>query len=134
MLRDNLVGLIVPMRSCGTQALGDEFSYLENPRPVGTESSLTGRCSSPFQTEPRQIKNTQLAPSENRSTTSADGRVATEAAWLNGKEMEEITERAEKTLDRDRPSHGSGGGGSTETGGTAASAVGKWRGLRTAAQ
>jgi hypothetical protein len=44
MLRDNLVGLIVPMRSCGTQALGDEFSYLENPRPVGAESSLTGRC------------------------------------------------------------------------------------------
>lgn len=34
MLRDNLVGLIVPMQSCGTQALGDEFSYLENPRPV----------------------------------------------------------------------------------------------------
>src|SRR5215831_17865499 len=54
MLRDNLVRLIVPMRSCGTQALGDEFSYLENPRPVGAESSLTGRCSSPFQTEPRQ--------------------------------------------------------------------------------
>src|SRR5262249_5098076 len=28
---------------------------LENPRPVGAESSLTGRCSSPFQTEPRQF-------------------------------------------------------------------------------
>jgi len=28
----------------------------------------------------------------------------------------------------------SGGGGSTEAGGTAASAVGKWRGLRTATQ
>ena len=54
MLRDNLVGLIVPMQSCRTQVLGDEFSYLENPRPVGAESSLTGRCSSPFQTEPRQ--------------------------------------------------------------------------------
>jgi hypothetical protein len=53
MLRDNLVGLIVPMQSCRTQVLGDEFSYLENPRPVGAESSLTGRCSSPFQTEPR---------------------------------------------------------------------------------
>jgi hypothetical protein len=25
-----------------------------------------------------------LAPSENRSHNSADGRVATEAAWLNG--------------------------------------------------
>src|SRR6516164_2164523 len=53
MLRDNLVGLIVPMQSCGTQAPGDEFSYLENPRPIGAESSLTRRCSSPFQTEPR---------------------------------------------------------------------------------
>src|SRR5260370_21926488 len=53
MLRDNLVGLIVPMQSCRTQVLGDEFSCLENPRPVGAESSLTGRCSSPFQTEPR---------------------------------------------------------------------------------
>jgi transposase InsO family protein len=28
-------------------------SCLENPRPVGAESSLTGRSSSPFQTEPR---------------------------------------------------------------------------------
>jgi hypothetical protein len=54
MLRDNLVGLIVPMRSRRTQVLGDEFSYLENSRPVGAESSLTGRCSSPFQTEPRR--------------------------------------------------------------------------------
>ena len=53
MLRDNLVGLIVPMQCCGTQALGDEFSYLENPRPVGAESSLTESASSPFQTEPR---------------------------------------------------------------------------------
>ena len=56
MLRDNLVGLIVPMQSCRTQVLGDEFSYLENPRPVGAESLLTGRCSSPFQTEPRQTQ------------------------------------------------------------------------------
>ena len=54
MLKDNLVGLIMPMQSCGTQALGDEFSYLENPRPVGAESSLTESASSPFQTEPRQ--------------------------------------------------------------------------------
>jgi hypothetical protein len=56
MLRDNLVGLIVPMQSCRTQVLGDEFSYLENPRPVGAESLLTGRCSSPFQTEPRHLQ------------------------------------------------------------------------------
>jgi hypothetical protein len=35
-----------------------------------------------------------LAPSDNRSTKSADGRVATEAAWLNGNnwEKEEINE------------------------------------------
>jgi 5-methylcytosine-specific restriction enzyme subunit McrC len=58
MLRDNLAGLIVLMQSSGTQALRDEFSYLENPRPVGTESSLTGRCSSPFQTEPRHDSRT----------------------------------------------------------------------------
>src|SRR6266436_3470074 len=62
MLRDHLVGLIVPMRNCGTQALGDEFSYLENPRPVGAESSLTGRCSSPFQTEPRQKDEARTRP------------------------------------------------------------------------
>jgi hypothetical protein len=38
-----------------------------------------------------------MAPSENRSAMSADGRVATEAAWLNGK-MQEIVERTEKLL------------------------------------
>jgi hypothetical protein len=41
-----------------------------------------------------QIENTQLAPNENRSYKSADGRVATEAAWLNGKKREELMERA----------------------------------------
>src|SRR5215472_1713659 len=69
MLRDNLVRLIVPMRSCGTQALGDEFSYLENPRPVGAESSLTGRCSSPFQTEPRQLGRSRPAADAAREVT-----------------------------------------------------------------
>ena len=53
MLRDNLVGLFAPKQNSGTQALGDEFSYLENPRPVGADSSLTESASSPFQTEPR---------------------------------------------------------------------------------
>jgi hypothetical protein len=33
------------------------------------------------------IEYTQLAPSDNRSTKSADGRVATEATWLNGKQF-----------------------------------------------
>jgi hypothetical protein len=32
------------------------------------------------------IENTQLAPSEHRSHKTADGRVATEAAWLRGKD------------------------------------------------
>jgi len=36
------------------------------------------------------IENTQLAPSENRSQKSADGRVATEAAWRNGKDKSVI--------------------------------------------
>src|SRR5215472_17589386 len=71
MLRDNLVRLIVPMRSCGTQALGDEFSYLENPRSVGAESSLTGRCSSPFQTEPRQIRATISGLTQTHLSISA---------------------------------------------------------------
>jgi hypothetical protein len=34
---------------------------------------------------PAEMSNTQLAPSENRSHQSADGRVATEAAWLKPK-------------------------------------------------
>jgi len=51
------------------------------------------------------MENTQLAPSDNRSTKSADGRVATEAAWLNGK-MKESLRESEITLDTDRPSHG----------------------------
>jgi len=43
---------------------------------------------------PTGFKYTHLAPSDNRSTKSADGRVATEAAWLNGSnlEKEEINE------------------------------------------
>ena len=34
---------------------------------------------------PAEMSNTQLAPSGNRSHKSADGRVATEAAWLKPK-------------------------------------------------
>jgi hypothetical protein len=39
-----------------------------------------------------------VAPSDHRSTKSADGRVATEAAWLNGNnlEKEEIKKKKEK--------------------------------------
>ena len=62
MLRDNLVGLIEPMRisagvdplalSIQTQASDDRSSCLENPRPEGAESSLTENVTSPFQAEP----------------------------------------------------------------------------------
>src|SRR5258708_39842828 len=50
------------------------------------------------------IGNTHHAPSENRSTKSADGRMATEAAWL---ECKESTGRKEKTerANRKRKTH-----------------------------
>jgi hypothetical protein len=64
MLRDNLVGLIEPMRiSAGVdplalniqkQASDDRSSCLENPRPDGAESSLTENVTSPLQAEPAQ--------------------------------------------------------------------------------
>ena len=66
MLRDNLAGLIAPMRnSAGADppALGiqnqkqtsdDRSLCLENPRPEGAESSLTENVTSPFQAEPAQ--------------------------------------------------------------------------------
>ena len=64
MLRDNLVGLIEPMRnsagadplalSIQKQASDDRSICLENPRPEGAESSLTENAISPFQAEPAQ--------------------------------------------------------------------------------
>jgi len=64
MLRDNLIGLIQPMRisagvdplalSTQKQASDDRSSCLENPRPQGAESSLTENVTSPFQAEPAQ--------------------------------------------------------------------------------
>ncbi len=66
MLRDNLVGLIEPMRisagadplalSIQKQASDDRSSCLENPRSEGAESSLTENVTSPFQAEPAQIQ------------------------------------------------------------------------------
>jgi hypothetical protein len=66
MLRDNLVGLIEPMRiSAGVdplalniqkQASDDRSSCLENPRPDGAESSLTENVTSPLQAEPAQLQ------------------------------------------------------------------------------
>src|SRR5580704_17403736 len=65
MLRDNLVGLIEPMRiSAGVdplalniqkQASDDRYSCLQNPRPDGAESSLTENVTSPLQAEPAQF-------------------------------------------------------------------------------
>src|SRR5215469_1056070 len=65
MLRDNLVGLIEPMcTSAGVDPLAlclarqmssdDRPPCLENPRPEGAESTLTGKRPSPFHAEPRQ--------------------------------------------------------------------------------
>jgi hypothetical protein len=64
MLRDNLVGLIEPMRSsAGANPLAlciaknkssdDRPPFLENPRPEGAESTLTENVASPFHAEPR---------------------------------------------------------------------------------
>src|SRR4029077_3127834 len=65
MLRDNLVGLIEPMRnsagadplalSIQKQASDDRSICLENPRPEGAESSLTENVTSPFQAEPAHL-------------------------------------------------------------------------------
>ena len=76
MLRDNLVGLIEPMRisagadplalSIQKQASDDRSLCLENPRPQGAESSLTENVTSPFQAEPGHLK-VPLKPEEFRS-------------------------------------------------------------------
>ncbi len=70
MLRDNLVGLIEPMRisagvdplalSIQKQASDDRSSCLENPRPEGAESSLTENVTSPFQAEPAHLNESAI--------------------------------------------------------------------------
>jgi len=72
MLRDNLVGLIEPMRisagvdplalSIQKQASDDRSSCLENPRPEGAESSLTENVTSPFQAEPTHVCRIEVLP------------------------------------------------------------------------
>src|SRR6266576_2829920 len=44
--------------------------------------------------QPPRIEYTQLAPSDNRSTKSADGRVATGAAWLKGRNSQRGREKS----------------------------------------
>jgi len=66
MLRDNLVGLIEPMRNSAgfdllapgiqKQASDDRPSCLENLRPERAESSLTENVTSPFQAEPGHLR------------------------------------------------------------------------------
>jgi hypothetical protein len=64
MLRDNLVGLIEPMRSSAganplalciakNESSDDRPPCLESPRPEGAESTLTENGASPFHAEPR---------------------------------------------------------------------------------
>ena len=64
MLRDNLAGLIEPMRAARElnphalfteqkQSSDDRPPCLENPRPEGAESTLTENAASPFHAELR---------------------------------------------------------------------------------
>jgi hypothetical protein len=66
MLRDTLVGLIEPMRAARElnplalfteqkRPSDDRPPCLENPRPEGTESTLTENAASPFHAEPKQL-------------------------------------------------------------------------------
>ena len=90
MLRDNLVGLIEPMRisagadpralSIQKHASDDRPSCLENPRPDGAESSLTENVTSPFQAEPVQLEST---PGSQAVLVSADSMQAVRAAYPN---------------------------------------------------
>ena len=80
MLRDNLVGLIEPMRnsagadplalSIQKQASDDRSICLENPRPEGAETSLTENVTSPFQAEPAHHHHFG-----ERTTQSSRGRI-----------------------------------------------------------
>jgi len=74
------------------------------PGPVSFERGNRGRLSG---SSTYCIGNAHHAPSENRSTKSADGRMTTEAARLESKESTGGKEKKEKnTLDSYRPSHG----------------------------
>ena len=55
MLRDNLAGLIEPRLATAQHESHRTIDpqCLENPRPVGAESTLTENAPSPFQAEPR---------------------------------------------------------------------------------
>ena len=83
---------------------GWEFGALlnSNDHGLGAEQALDASLAEADFLHPENIP---LAPSENRSHKSADGRVAKEAAWLHGKDGR-TKERALFTLDRDWPSHG----------------------------
>jgi hypothetical protein len=54
---------------------------------------------------PTESRTPDLHRAKNCSTTSADGRAATEAAWLHGKNRRNHGKNR-KNLDRDPPSHG----------------------------
>src|ERR1700676_4922041 len=50
-----------------------------------------------------EVDNQVAAPTENRSTKSADGRMATEAAWLECKEFTGRKEKTERAKEREKP-------------------------------
>src|SRR5580704_18844565 len=80
MLRDNLVGLIEPMRisagvdplalSIQKQASDDRSSCLENPRPEGAESSLTETSPLHFRLS-QHIVHVQRSKSERQAVADA---------------------------------------------------------------
>jgi hypothetical protein len=62
------------------------------------------RSPNPITVECRPCNLLQLASSDNRSTKSTDGRVATEAAWLNvnNREKEELKMKNQKNKKREK--------------------------------
>src|SRR4030095_1340562 len=65
-------------------------SWPNFPSRKGNRGRLSGSSAS-------SSEYTQLAPSDKRSTKSADGRVATEAAWLNGNNLKKKKTKKRKT-------------------------------------
>jgi hypothetical protein len=80
MLRDNLVGLIEPMfdsagafLTCSRAVCRNRDDHrtidplcLENPRPFGAESTLTGNPPSPFHAEPGQMSDSKTVKTKAR--------------------------------------------------------------------
>jgi len=92
MLRDNLVGLIEPIRiSAGAdplaliiqkQASDDRSLCLENPRPERAESSLTENVTSPFQAEPAHVQMGTDCFTRDSASTGSVGNLSIFQAFI----------------------------------------------------